>query len=166
MPHSGAPPASAMKPHSAHRSDTAFAAMQSRGANARGMGVDQSTSVHRFDALVDGGRIELQRASDDSVGVAQIRNHLRQIATAFAAGDFRTPAFVHMQQVPGTSVMAAKRGMISYAVRDLPRGGEVRITTHDPEALAAVHTFIAFQRRDHRAGGQEVHAKHDAPPHS
>jgi hypothetical protein len=44
------------------------------------MGVDQYTSVHRFDALPDGGRIELQRAHDDSAGVAQIREHLRQVA--------------------------------------------------------------------------------------
>jgi hypothetical protein len=117
------------------------------------MGVDQYTSAHRFDALPDGGRIELQRAADDSAGIAQIRRHLRGIATAFAAGDFRTPAFVHMQEVPGATVMAARRAAIAYAVRDLPRGAEVRITTHEAEALAAVHAFIAFQRRDHRAGG-------------
>ena len=40
--------------------DSAFAAVQARGADARGMGVDQATSVHRFDALADGGRIELR----------------------------------------------------------------------------------------------------------
>jgi hypothetical protein len=133
--------------------DSGFAGVQARGADARGMGVDQSTSAHRFDALPDGARIELQRVVDDSAGIAQIRRHLRGIAAAFAAGDFRTPAFVHTRQVPGTPVMAARRAAITYAVRDLPRGAEVRITTHDPEALDAVHAFIAFQRRDHRAGG-------------
>lgn len=135
------------------RADSAFAAVQARGADPRAMGVDQYTSPHRFDALPDGGRVELQRASDDSAGVAQIRLHLREIAAAFARGDFDTPAFVHAQRVPGTDVMAAKRGAISYEARDLPRGGEVRITTRDPEALRAVHAFIAFQRGDHRAGG-------------
>jgi hypothetical protein len=73
-----------------------------------------------------------------------------------------------MRQVPGTPVMAAKRAAIGYAVRDLPRGAEVRITTRDAEALAAVHAFIAFQRQDHRAGGAGAprhtgHA-HGAPP--
>ena len=148
--------------------DSAFAAVQARGADPRGMGVDQYTSVHRFDALPDGGRIELQRAVDDSAGVAQIRRHLHEIAAAFAAGDFSTPAFVHMQRVPGTEVMAARRDAISYAVHDLPGGGEVRITTHDPEALAAVHDFIAFQRQDHRAGGdgtpEPMHDGHSRPP--
>jgi hypothetical protein len=133
--------------------DSAFAAVQARGADARAMGVDQYTSVHRFDALGDGGRIELRRVGDDSAGVATIRAHLRQVAAAFAAGDFRTPAFVHAQRVPGTAVLAAKRGVVTYAYRDLPRGGEVRIATRDPEALRAVHAFIAFQRQDHRAGG-------------
>ena len=78
-------------------SDSAFAALQARGADPRAMGVDQYTSVHRFDALPDGGRIELQRAVDDSAGVAQIRSHLRAIAVAFATGDFGTPAFVHLR---------------------------------------------------------------------
>lgn len=139
------------RPH--HPADSGFAAVQARGADRRGMGVDQYTSVHRFDALPDGGRIELQRQVDDSAGIARIRTHLRAIATAFARGDFRTPAFVHMRHVPGTAVMAARRAAIAYTVGDLPRGGEVRITTSDAAALAAVHAFIAFQRHDHRAGG-------------
>jgi len=133
--------------------DSAFAALQSRGADARAMGVDQYTSIHQFDALPDGGRIELQRAVDDSAGIAQIRRHLRTISAAFADGKFDTPAFVHAQEVPGTDVMAAKRSTIRYTVRDLPRGAELRITTHDSAAIAAVHQFMAFQRMDHHAGG-------------
>jgi hypothetical protein len=133
--------------------DPAFAALQVRGQEA--MGVDQYTSTHLFDALPDGGRIELQRDVDDPAGVAEIRRHLIEIRDSFAAGDFSTPAFVHMQQVPGTSVMAAKREAIMYAFRDLPRGGEVRITTSDPEALEAIRQFMAFQRQDHRAGGAD-----------
>ena len=146
--------------------DSSFAAVQARGASQRAMGVDQYTSMHRFDALPDGGRIELQRDVDDSAGVAQIRSHLREIAAAFERGDFSTPAFVHDQQVPGTATMAARRSAITYSVRDLPRGGEVRITTTDPVALAAVHEFIAFQRQDHRAGGAGAtgHATHGPPP--
>jgi hypothetical protein len=71
--------------------DTSFAAMQHRGQQA--MGVDQYTSIHKFDALDDGGRIELQRDSYDSSGVATIRAHIREIARAFERGDFSTPTF-------------------------------------------------------------------------
>lgn len=140
--------------HAAHHAagDTAFAALQARGQAA--MGVDQYTSTHRFDALPDGGRIELQRDTDDAEGIATIRAHLAGIAQAFARGDFRTPAAVHAREVPGTDVMAARRDAIRYAYRDLARGGEVRITTTDPQALAAVHAFMAFQRLDHRSGGE------------
>src|SRR5262245_25810924 len=96
---------------SASGQDTPLAAMQQRGRQA--MGVDQYTSIHKFDALADGGRIELQRDLDDSVGVATIRAHIRSIAGAFKSGDFSTPKFVHMKMVPGTKVMAAKRSVIS-----------------------------------------------------
>jgi hypothetical protein len=140
-----------MEHHAGH--DSAFATMQQRGQEA--MGVDQYTSTHRFDSLPDGGRIELQRDVDDSAGVAQIRQHLRQIAAAFSAGDFTTPGFVHAQHVPGTDVMAALRAAIRYDVHDLPRGAELRITTADPDAVAAVHAFMAFQRQEHHAAGAE-----------
>lgn len=136
-----------------HSSDSAFGALQRRGAQA--MGVDQYTSTHQFDALPDGGRIELQRDVDDTAGVAQIRGHLQEITKSFTLGDFSTPAFVHMQDVPGTKVMSAMREAITYTYRELPRGGEVRIATTDPQALEAIHEFMAFQRMDHRAGGMD-----------
>ena len=132
-----------------HGSDTAFAAMQQRGQRA--MGVDQYTSTHHFEPAADGGRIEFQRDMNDSAGIAQIRTHLQEIAVAFAKGDFSIPGFVHAQEVPGTKVMAARRELITYTYRELPRGGEVSIVTRDAEALAAVHAFLEFQRRDHRA---------------
>ena len=138
----------------AARPDSAFDALQRRGKAA--MGVDQYTSVHRFDDLADGGRIELQRAAADTAGVRTIREHLQAIARAFAGGDFSTPAFVHMRDVPGTAAMARLRGKIRYDYSPLPGGGEVRITTADREAIDAVHQFMAFQRGDHRAGGKEA----------
>jgi hypothetical protein len=135
--------------HSAHaHSDSAFDAMQRRGRDA--MGVHQYTSVHRFDALADGGRIELQRDRDDSAGTATIRAHLREIGRAFASGDFGTPATVHVKTVPGADVMRERRAHIRYEPIDLPRGGALRIRTEDPRAIRAIHRFLAFQRSEHR----------------
>jgi uncharacterized protein YjhX (UPF0386 family) len=133
--------------------DSAFALVQARGHTA--MGVDQYTSSHRFEPLPDGGRITLQRDQDDSAGTEQIRAHLRKIAAAFAAGDFTLPGFVHDQEVPGTAVMAALRPRISYTADTLPRGGSVRIRSDDSTAIAAVHQFLSFQRRDHRSSHGE-----------
>ena len=148
----GASTTSSARP--AAQGDTAFAAMQARGQMA--MGVDQYTSTHTFDALPDGGRIELLRDVADTLGTRQIRAHLRLIEHAFQAGDFSTPEFVHMQQMPGTSVMAAKKDVISYRYRELPRGGEVRMTTSDTAALAAIHAFVAAQRDQHHANGMAM----------
>lgn len=116
------------------------------------MGVDQYTSSHVFEPLSDGGRIALERDVEDSAGVARIREHMARIAAAFAGGDFRLPGFVHAREVPGTTVMRAKKAVIGYTADTLPRGGQLRIRTADPEAVRAVHEFLAFQSQDHRVG--------------
>jgi hypothetical protein len=138
----------AMHGDKSSKSDTAFAALQARGKMA--MGVDQYASVHHFDLLPNGGIIALQMKDDDSLAIAQIRAHLKLIQHAFEAGDFSTPQFVHVREMPGTDVMARRRAQIKYAYNDLPRGAEVRITTSDPEALEAIGNFLAAQRGDHR----------------
>ena len=135
------------------RGDSAFAAVQARGKIA--MGVDQYTSRHQFEDLADGGRIELQRDPADTAGVRTIREHLQGIARAFAAGNFETPGFVHDREVPGVRVMTARRERIRYEFHPLPGGGEVRITARDPDAVKAVHEFLAFQRMDHHVEVQE-----------
>jgi len=55
-------------------------------------------------------------------------------------------------EVSGTAVMRRLKAVISYTPRDLPDGAEVVISTSNPEAVAAIHDFLAFQRMDHRAG--------------
>ncbi len=116
------------------------------------MGVNQYTSQHVFEPLPNGGRIVLQRKEADSAGTATIRAHMRTIATAFSKGDFALPGFVHaMSDVPGTQEMTKLRADISYTARDLPRGGEVLLSSKNPDAIKAIHDFLAFQRMDHRA---------------
>ena len=133
------------------KNDSVFAALQKRGEMT--MGVDQYTSAHRFEPLPDGGRIVLQREEKDTAGEATIRTHMKTIATAFSAGDFTSPEFVHSTaEVPGTAVMKKLKDEIHYRAADIPRGGEVRIVTRNPEAVKAIHEFLAFQRIDHHAG--------------
>jgi hypothetical protein len=77
---------------------------------------------------------------------------MRTIAAAFSRGDFALPGFVHAtSDVPGTQQMTRLRANISYIARDLPRGGEVLLSSKSPEAIKAIHDFLAFQRMDHRA---------------
>src|SRR4029453_11920365 len=82
--------------------DSAFAALQNRGAGV--MGVDQYTSAHVFEDLADGGRIVLDRKDGkDTAGVRVIRGHMREIAVRFSQGDFEAPGLVHAQTVPGVN---------------------------------------------------------------
>ena len=129
--------------------DSAYAAMQERGRVV--MGVDQYTSTHHFDDLPNGGRITLVRTVDDTAGAARIQQHLHSIATAFKAGDFTSPTSVHFKNVPGTRVMAEKKSVIGYSVRALARGAELTMQTTDPDAIRAIHEFLAFQRAEHHA---------------
>ena len=129
-------------------------ALQARGQAV--MGVDQYTSAHVFEDLPDGGRIVLDRDDgSDTAGIAAIRRHMRDIATAFRAGDFAKPIQVHAQGVPGTAVMAARQATIIYQAMDRPRGAEVRVRSTDSGAVAAIHAFLAFQRTAHHAAGHE-----------
>ncbi len=123
-------------------SDSSFAALQNRGAEA--MGVDQNSSTHVFESLPDGGRIVLQRDSMDIDGAEVIRAHMRDIAARFGAGDFTIPGMVHAQVVPGTAEMTTFRDRIKYLVDTLPRGAQVRIVSTDIDALKAIHAFLAF----------------------
>jgi hypothetical protein len=133
-------------------SDSAFASLQARGERA--MGVDQYSSTHLFIPLPNGGRIELQGDAADLVAARTIRGHMGDIATRFAAADFKIPGFVHATSVvPGTAVMRARRNRISYTVEELPRGAALRISSNDSAAVRAIHDFLAFQRGEHRAGG-------------
>jgi hypothetical protein len=132
-------------------SDSSFAALQERGETA--MGVNQYTSQHVFEPLPDGGRIVLQREASDSVGVAAIRAHMDTISKSFGNGDFAVPGFVHATgDVPGTAAMKRLKAEITYTPKDLPGGAQVIISTRNPQAVSAIHEFLAFQRMDHRAG--------------
>ena len=129
--------------------------MQERGAHV--MGVDQYTSAHVFEDLPDGGRVVLDRDdASDTAAIKAIRAHMRDIQTAFQAGDFSKPFAVHDQVVPGTDVMRARRAAITYEVHDRPRGGEVVIKSADSSAVRGIHEFLAFQRTAHHAAGHEM----------
>lgn len=129
--------------------DSAYKAMKVRGAGA--MGVDQDRSTHRFTSLPDGGRIELTVNENDRVATAAIRRHFADIEKAFSEGDFTTPLLVHAQEVPGAAQMKARAGAITYRMRDVPRGAELRIISRDKAAVAAIHRFLLFQRTEHHA---------------
>lgn len=138
--------------HTGHKGDhNGHAEMNARGEE--GMGFSQAKTTHHFRLTKAGGHIEV--AANDAADTAsrdQIRAHLKQIAAAFAAGDFRIPMFVHAQTPPGVPTMQRLKAVISYSYEETERGGRVRIMTKDSEATAAVHEFLIFQIKEHRTG--------------
>ena len=123
--------------------------MNARGAAA--MGFDQEQTVHHFRLYSDGGAIEVAvKDGADAKNLAALRGHLPHIAQMLADGDMSMPHFIHAQDVPGSAEMKAMKSAIVYRYEEMPGGGRVRITTTDPKALHALHTFLRFQITDHR----------------
>ena len=124
--------------------------------DARGdqhMGFRQDATTHHFLLAGDGGAVQVTAKDPaDAATVAQVRGHLRQIAAAFAAGDFSIPEAVHAAVPPGSREMAAAGEAIAYAFEEIPDGARVRMTARTEQAREAVHEFLRFQIADHGTG--------------
>ncbi len=126
------------------------------GVNSRGdhaMGFSHEKTTHHFRLYSDGGAIEVDaNKAEDKESRDQIRMHLRHISQMFAEGNFQVPMLVHDEVPPGVPVMKRLAAQIKYEFQPTDGGGRVRITVKDPEALAAVHTFLRYQIKDHQTG--------------
>jgi len=122
------------------------------------MGFDQDRTTHHFLLFDDGGAIDVSvKKSADTNNRDAIRSHLPHIATMFGEGNFDAPMLVHdSKNVPGTKLMAERRGAIRYQYMETANGGRVNIVTADPDALAAVHQFLTFQIAEHKTGDPTI----------
>ena len=126
-----------------------FAEMNQRGSRA--MGFDQAKTTHHFRTLPDGGAIEVTvKDAADTADLNAIRSHLTSIAREFREGNFAAPLMTHGEMPAGAETMRKLKAKIAYRYEELPAGARVRITTASPEALHAVHEFLAYQIREHR----------------
>lgn len=126
-------------------------AMNERGD--REMGFDHLKTTHHFFLRNDGGTIQVEaNNAKDKQSRDEIRKHLRHIAIMFAAGNFDAPMIIHTKAPPGTEVMEQLKAEIDYAFRDTTRGALIRIATHNPNALQAIHEFLRFQIKEHMTG--------------
>jgi hypothetical protein len=131
--------------------DAHHGALDKRGDHV--MGFSHEKTTHHFRLYKDGGAIEVT-ANDakDTESRDQIRMHLSHIAKMFASGDFNAPMLIHDRVPPGVPVMQKLKSEIKYEFQETDRGGVVRITTSNEEAVKAVHEFLRFQIDDHGTG--------------
>ena len=126
------------------------------GVNARGdqgMGFSREKTTHHFHLLADGGAIEIQsNEPTDAASQEAIRQHLAMIAVKFSQGDFAIPMFIHAKVPPGVETMKELKTKITYEAENTERGAQLRITSHDAQALTAIHGFLRFQIQDHQTG--------------
>ncbi len=125
--------------------------VQRRGDQA--MGFSHARTSHRFVLTKDGGTISAE-ANDpgDASSRDAIRSHMRHIASAFAAGDFEMPMFIHGRTPPGVPTMKRLQREISFLAEETERGAQVVVRTKNQDALEAVHEFLRFQIADHATG--------------
>jgi len=131
----------------------AMAQMNKRGD--QGMGFSQEKTTHHFYLTKTGGAIQVE-ANDakDALSRDQIRQHFKHIATMFAEGNFEIPMFVHDQTPPGVAEMQKLKAAIEYRYEESERGARVLISSADPQAVAAVQSFLRFQIKEHKTGDQ------------
>jgi hypothetical protein len=117
------------------------------------MGFSHEKTTHHFRLYADGGVIEADATdAQDAASRDAIRMHFAHIAKLFAAGDLEIPMLIHAQNPPGAETMKRLREAIQYKLENTERGGRIRITTKNAEALQAVHSFLRFQISDHQTG--------------
>jgi hypothetical protein len=127
-----------------------------QGVDQRGdhvMGFSHEKTTHHFLLYKDGGAIEVTaNSASDTESRDQIQMHLGHIAGMFAKGNFQAPMLVHDKTPAGVPVLEKLKEQVTYQFTKTERGGTIRITTKNAEALAAVHEFLRFQIADHRTG--------------
>lgn len=117
------------------------------------MGFSQAATTHHFLMLKDGGAIQIEvNDATDTVNRDKIRTHLMEIAKAFQNGIFTTPFAIHGQVPAGADEMENLKSEIKYAYEETENGARVRISTANPQALAAIHAFLKFQIEEHQTG--------------
>src|SRR5579885_1012103 len=123
-------------------------AMLERGDIA--MGFNQSMIHHHFMVTRTGGEIMIMSANmSDTKTINEIRSHVKDIQYEFSQGNFTKPFYIHAQVVPGTDIMAVKKDLIQYSIKDIDGGSALILTTNDTELVNAIQQFMNFQSSQH-----------------
>lgn len=119
-----------------------------RGADV--MPFDLDATTHRFEPTATG--LEQTVVADDPADagqVALIRQHLADEAERFRAGDYRDPAAIHGDDMPGLAELEAGAAAVDVDLADLADGARLTFTSADPTLVNALHRWADAQTMDH-----------------
>jgi hypothetical protein len=119
-----------------------------RGAEV--MPFDLEATTHRFEATPD-GLVQTVVADDpgDAEQVELIREHLTSEAERFRGGDYRDPAAIHGESMPGLAELEAGAGSITVDYQPRDDGARLTFRTSDPALVDALHRWGEAQTADH-----------------
>lgn len=131
--------------HATHRHDHV------REMGAAVMPFDLEKTLHGFVHTVTGGEqvVVVRDTAADADQVPLVRSHLREIAAAFASGDFGDPATIHGDDMPGLDVLRERFAAVTIRFFSLPDGAIIVYDTDDDDVVAALHAWFGAQVGDH-----------------
>jgi hypothetical protein len=128
-----------------------------RGAEV--MPFDLEATTHRFEPTAT-GLVETVVADDpaDDEEIGLIRDHLADERERFEQGDYRDPAAIHGDDMPGLAQLEAGADAVTVELDQLPDGARLTFASDDPELVDALHRWGEAQTSDHG-----THADHQDP---
>jgi hypothetical protein len=119
-----------------------------RGAEV--MPFDLEATTHQFEPVAD-GLVQTVVADDptDREQVGLVQDHLTQEAERFRSGDYRDPAAIHGDSMPGLRELEAGAGAIIIAYERRDDGARLTFRSDDPALVDALHRWGEAQVMDH-----------------
>lgn len=119
-----------------------------RGAEV--MPFDLEATTHHFEPA-DDGLVETVVADDpaDDEQVSLIQEHLTSEAERFRRGDYRDPAAIHGESMPGLQELEAGADAITIDYQPRDDGAQLTFATDDPALVDALHQWGEAQTTDH-----------------
>jgi hypothetical protein len=114
------------------------------------MPFDLDATTHRFEPT-GSGLVETVVADDatDAEQIGLIRGHLSHEAERFQRGDYRDPAAIHGDDMPGLAELEAGADAVRVTFERLAAGARLVFRSDDAELVDALHRWGEAQTADH-----------------
>jgi len=124
-----------------------------KGAEVMPFNLDATT--HIFEKTPKGGVQQVVADSNDPEQVRLIREHLTEISTKFATGNFHEPGMIHGPEMAGLHELMMGHERLTITYREIELGGEIQFSSEDAKLVTALHSWFDQQVSDHGEHAQD-----------